>query len=488
MARVDLRVPPRLIESARAAQYSNREALGARSLERRITAKVRQRKEAQERANPLQSGRREGGVLEFRQAPLQRIWRRPRRAGEVNVGVAWLYSDISVNAQPVQGQATPADWSNGPPGNLEINESTSRQYGSSSSRSSTVSLTIKVGSGSGEKWQVITHNFDLGFSISGTVSESVEKILVPLSVDPSGRQLQGTFSRSGSYTNSFYYTIASTILPTGGDGLLYIFSMTQYSQSGSWNYSGSYAESFYLGPGIGVDPSEINKSNPSTVQTAQYVFYVTRSNVTRISAPLPLFVQKIVDRGKELIFEATELSGGFPELYLDNSFPPNLYAAPSVFQASLTGAMTNIGIYQDLFETGAARPAPFRSSSVSSASFERFAADGSILNLTPQQANASYAALTGVTGIPVLGYKRYSQSTTAMPATERGAFGVIPGASVTSAVTSAMRAGALDDELQHFPGADATNQAELTTMAIAYDYHGGTYCRDQLAALGITLP
>jgi hypothetical protein len=82
VGRVNLNLPPRLIESARAAQYANREALGGRTLADKIKAKIKARRAAVVRAQPLTPDRA-GGALEERDPLRWRIWRKRRPAGTV---------------------------------------------------------------------------------------------------------------------------------------------------------------------------------------------------------------------------------------------------------------------------------------------------------------------------------------------------------------------------------------------------------------------
>jgi hypothetical protein len=90
---------------------------------------------------------------------------------------------------------------------------------------------------------------------------------------------------------------------------------------------------------------------------------------------------------------------------------------------------------------------------------------------------------TGAGQIPIVGYRRDSVGY-ASPITERGVFGVIPGATVaTQPVTPTL----LEDELDQQPAANAVELGTDHQMLIAYDYHGGSYCRDQLSLLGINI-
>lgn len=78
--RVNISIPPRLIESARAAQYANREVLGGRTLSDRIKARIGARRAAVLRAQAMQPDRI-GGALELEPlGDVRRIWRKRRRA------------------------------------------------------------------------------------------------------------------------------------------------------------------------------------------------------------------------------------------------------------------------------------------------------------------------------------------------------------------------------------------------------------------------
>ena len=130
----------------------------------------------------------------------------------------------------------------------------------------------------------------------------------------------------------------------------------------------------------------------------------------------------------------------------------------------------------------------YRSADTSSVVYEGIAPDGTFNAVSPQQAKESYATYSGKPEIPVLGYRtERDPAVISAPTTEVGAFGIIPDASVTEPITSNMLAAGLDDELGQRPGPNAENQPEPVRMAVTYDYHGGTYCRDRLSQLGINL-
>jgi hypothetical protein len=90
--RVNLNVPPRLVESARAAQYANREVQSAAEQARRLRGRVQQRQEAAKRAQPqAQTADGRGGVFDaaaIKRAP--RIWRKRRPLTGYKYGAAYL--------------------------------------------------------------------------------------------------------------------------------------------------------------------------------------------------------------------------------------------------------------------------------------------------------------------------------------------------------------------------------------------------------------
>lgn len=78
-SRVTVRIPPELIESARAVQYANRRRLAARELEVEIIKTVKQRVDSAKRAEPLPDDL-VGGQLEFTKRKKRKIEVRRRRS------------------------------------------------------------------------------------------------------------------------------------------------------------------------------------------------------------------------------------------------------------------------------------------------------------------------------------------------------------------------------------------------------------------------
>ena len=397
--RVDLRVPPRLIESARAAQYANREVLGARSLERQIKAKVKQRQEASERANPLQSGQREGGVLEFQQAPLQRIWRRPRRRGEVDVAVGYVRGFY----QLVEGYPTIGAY--------------------------------RVFSADGSAYIDLQESFVTG-------NERIELGIIN------------------------EYSVLMTLPIGGGTGELlllrfFVRILMLNPQDDRHRYAVADLKSFIVGP----------------------------SSVKSINIGMPAFVDPLVTSSNNRVYNAvhgTQYGLGVRQYWTGE----NLAAAAQIMQSE--PHFSTSAIFYKL--TG------------------RLSLDGLATALEVQNL---FKEDTGRNLIPVLGSQGFFPATRffgggASTFLDRAAsapppvFGVIPGATVTDpwlisvwgnpATDEQPWPYTLEDELfapscnpvLPAPGLNTFGQED--TCLLAYDYHGGTYCRDQLAALGITLP
>jgi hypothetical protein len=88
MSNVRLKLPPKLIESARASQYANRERQGVRETE--VKLKKRAKRQAEEEVKKKQldkdkqpDGRRVGGQLEHEKREQYKIWTRRRKRGGV---------------------------------------------------------------------------------------------------------------------------------------------------------------------------------------------------------------------------------------------------------------------------------------------------------------------------------------------------------------------------------------------------------------------
>jgi hypothetical protein len=247
-----------------------------------------------------------------------------------------------------------------------------------------------------------------------------------------------------SLSSSLYTRLWYSIFPAGQSDLILVVTIAQYALTGF----------------LTDDRNQLYSDGTFSLQTTKQVsFLVTPSSVTQLTHAIPAFTQKQID--DELAAYAT-IQNRPPS----NVSSPNVFITPGFSQAP-------IAVYATGFE------------SASSASFEGFSQNGTYNAVSPQQAKTSYAAYSGNAEIPVLGYRRDDPSATSTTTTERGAFGIIPAASVTAPVTSEMLAADLVDQLYQLPGSNAENQPEPVGMIIAYDYHDGTYCRNQLSLLGI---
>lgn len=472
--RIDLNLPPRLIESARAAQYTNREVLGARALEQRIKAKARRRQEAAIRANPrlITPQQREGGQLEFQQAPLQRIWRRPRRReGAVDVGVSWYYQSSAV--EPVSSnRESSLGWSNGEvvqavvvgagsglfflEGENFVGRASTRTESSSSTASSKLNLVLKVGSGSGEVWKEARHALSFSYSQSRTSVDVYE--ILPYGLGTLGATL--TFSDTQVNTSSnFYYSFFSALYPVGDGKLLSIYAITQFAKTYSYRLN---PVTYPFGAGT---PFTVTGNTATSMGTTHFAFLASGSSVESVQVPLPASMQAMIEEHRLNLLQAQ----GIP-------FPN----APSV--AGSGNTFSGLGIWNGLVGETKHVVVPF--TGISSATFQN-----SIpfvdLESKLQQLNAEYTAVTGNSSIPILGYKRDSVGAST-PTTERGTFGIIVGAALPGP-TPQMLLNPLEDEVMYSLGPNAVIP-ETASMRVVYDYHGGTYCRDQLAALGVTLP
>jgi hypothetical protein len=456
-ARVNLNVPPRLIESARAAQYANREALGARTLADKIKAKAKARRDAALRAQPLPPDRA-GEAPEGRDPLRWRIWRKRRPFRPVDVGVAWLDIGYNYTKSPGTGSSTDSGWLGGlPPEYVSTNNTFTRstriQTGNGT-ESASLEFVITVGTGSGETWKQVRHSL----AFSGTYAFSSEWTYYLYEWEDGRRDILDKIRRAASNSSNFSARLWHALFPAGPSELILVVAIAQFSIDGSFYDDGMQSDD----PRVSDSGNFTSSPGNLTVQnTKQISFLITQSSVTELTHAIPSFIQKKINSVLALpVYQ-------WPEGNTDN---------PDIAISELLTSSTRVGTYQINFN------------SVSSAIYESIAPDGTFSAVSPQQAKTSYAAYSGNPEIPVLGYKRDDPSVASTPTTERGAFGIITGASVTAPVTPEMLAFGLEDELEQAPGASAANQPEPVRMVVSYDYHGGTYCRDRLELLGIDIP
>lgn len=201
--RVDLRVPPRLIETARAAQYANREALGARELERKIKGRAQRQVAAVKRADPIRNGL-EGGQLEFSRPEIYPIRTGRRKPNEIDAAVGLVRANLSYN------------------NHLEdpFPEATGGQ--SFSNESGTRSISLCIGSGNGLSWSpaIDAENWTLTIRYTGTY------VYTPAT--PTSGAAVGLQDISRVYTNSGFTTHLAQ-LPLNNNAMLIVAMKRSYS-------------------------------------------------------------------------------------------------------------------------------------------------------------------------------------------------------------------------------------------------------------------
>ncbi|MBU6250969.1 MAG: hypothetical protein KGO47_07385 [Cyanobacteria bacterium REEB417] len=427
-SRVNLNLPPWLIESARAAQYANREALGARSLEAQIKAKVKQRKEAEERAKPLQTRQREGGLLEFQREPTQRIWRRPRVRGEVDVGVG--LSRFSVRPGTIATRT-------------ENDYEDFRYYGTAN----------------GDKWSEKVPNFGIKTTVTN-LSGSAD----------------GGDASSDSLSKQ--YSTLEIVLPLGNKLLLILVITVHVTVQTVIRNNEVVAESSF---------TNVERYSARAITISDF-------SITDQSIAVPSFV-----------LDAAPPTGVYTDLHFD-PYP----SFRNVLGDYITGKVFGFGFIKY------ANWEPLKASSTLGrvyVSQEGFAT------------SSAYQALKSQLQIPFDQYlsqfKAYKNDEDPVPLnlvfegypfppffsglfyrldnlanTRIGTYGEDPDAQVLSDLQPRIPL-PTENEIYHTLG-ELTNlpssfyelaaSPEADRLLIAYDMHGGTYCRDQLAALGITLP
>ena len=407
-------------------------------------------------------------------------------AGAVDVGIGWFHIGRNYNVTDTF-EVSNSGWSNGNPylyfyeaqflffqpnnsfsPEAWVPESgpTSRTITTTQTSSATLEFIITVGSRSGEAWKQATYK--LNFSGTGSKSESETHLYDDNTLfGPYYKRYQTIYSGS----HNFLARIQYGLFPAGQSSILLVISIAQYKRN-NWFYDGGIAKAF-------DDPIPFGggQSRGTLVleNTKQISFLITASEVTELTHSLPAFMQK--DINSVLLADSTanpnEAQSVFFQAVSMNTANPAT-VKPSFSQAP-------IGVYQ-----GNA-PWSVPSERVSSVIFESIGSDGTLNTVSSQQAKSSYGEFSGNAEIPVLGYKRDEPSAPSTPRTESGLFGIITGASVTSPVTTEMLDAGLDDELELSPGPNAEDRPEPVKLIIAYDYHGGNYCVDQLRLLGINL-
>jgi hypothetical protein len=477
-ARVNLNVPSRLIESARAAQYANREALGGRTLADKIKAKARVRRDAALRAQPLPPDQA-GEAPEGRDPLKWRIWRKRRPFRPVDVGVAWLHigknytliANEIVDTETVIPYEHPEEGIIGP---WTVGDTYTNRKKTTRSASASLELVVTVGARSGERWKQFRHSLTFTLTSADTFEETWTKINGPNDIFGNPTNFIEKNDRSfGSGTSNFFLGLWWNMLPAGQSDMILVVSIAQYHRN-------------YAYERLGSGPLVFSPNNFTIQNTTHTCFLVTESDVVELTQPLPAFMQKKIDS------VPAEYAAGQTTYGYDILVYPLIPIRLAVPQPAIGVYQVNHPSPYVATELSLSQPAasPYRIvfNSVSSVVYESIAPDGTFGVVSAQQAKTSYAEYSGNPEIPVLGYKRDDPSAASTPKTERGVFGIITGASVTEPVTPEMLALGLEDELEQVPGPDAANQPEPVQMVAAYDYHGGSYCRDRLELLGIDVP
>jgi hypothetical protein len=409
-SRVNLRVPPQVVEDARAAQYANRETLAARDDARRAHRRAQQQVDAIRRVQP-DLGRQRGGQLEFERPPLQRLWR--RRGGRVlrpvDVGVAWLATDLDqgdflASIQSIHDEAIQ---------NNTCQLNTNNNY---------------IGSSDGSQWLVI-----------GDGSTYVDSI-----------------AQSPELFAQVAHFVEYTHLPLGDNAMIAIIEIARYE-------SQRVPDPFY-----GWQIYNLR----STLKTFFYVVAESSVQLIRSIAGQPGFMppQDQWYSGtlplNRFLFYRDEADG----LIKRRLLVPRIRKSFTIYDR-------NAYAWSHHGAAGYGTP--------TSASYDQFRLyPNSYTSITAEEAEAAYASYANGGTIPVLGYERQTVGGYS-PLTERGQFGVIPDALTTDPSTWAFTE--LERTLDRAPAALASTPGADNQILIAYDYHGGTFCRDSLAQLGITL-
>ena len=449
---VNINIPPRLIESARAAQYANREALDGRALVGKIKAKAmaKAQRAAAVQARPPLTAPVGGPLEESRKPDTWRIWRKRRVREAVNVGVGWLH--IAQNYTVISNDRTFVDsgWSNGSTqggpfwpfysfsdGNPGIWDgvNTMRTQSTDYSANASLELVVTVGTRSGETWRRARHTISFN-GLSNSFRQDDWTVIEGIGLS------EKVFVRT-TQTDNFDVRLWYGLFPAGGTSVILAVSIIQFNHA--------YSADGSISP---LPPESVTVQN-----TKQISFLITESEITEVTHPLPVYVQKDIDA------------------YLAQAFTASVPGYDVTVNPARTASVipSSIGMYQQ------------RGWWTTSAMFEGITQNGAFSSVSAQQAKSSYATFSGKAEIPVLRYKPNDPLAAGTPTTEEGYFGIIPGASVTSSVTSAMLAAELEDTTEQSPGLNAANQPEPVQFIVAYDYHGGSYCRDQLKRIGITL-
>lgn len=358
---------------------------------------------------------------------------------QVDVGVGWLASNNILSAP---------GYSNGISCSGSSNIAVNNIYGDGVTYFTTVrtcsgdevwtgacELRLHIGSGSAENW--ITDVFTLSWTATITKQGWREY----QTVDPPfvWSQIDGTLN--GSVDNDFdvwWFT-----LPAGGESIILLSAIVRYTTQFS---------SVYGWGGFNTVPVSYTETQTYLVENIT-TYLVTKEDVTRLPA----------------IAQLPTLFDNLIKAYVNTRFGATGFDQATIGQ---TWRGSSLGIN--------ATGLPGNARAFSSASF-LYHKNPSTFNA--EAALAEYQNATGAGQIPIAGYRRDSVGL-AVPHAEQGVFGVIPETTVT---TQPVTPTVLEDELDQQPAANAVALGTDHQMLIAYDYHGGSYCNDQLTQLGINL-
>lgn len=407
--RVNIRVPPRLIEAARESQYANREALGSREVERRVERRITEQVEVIRRARPGQD-REKGGQLEFGPGP--RAYQSKRRRYDerpVEVGVGFL-AERPDNRVPPQ--------------------TTSIQNGTGK---------YAIGSGDGLDW---------------IVESFTETTAPPSTPEPP------MISSPGTYVASYQYTLwlppDSIILPINNQIIVILYQAIVDVSATITRYVVDLEG--YVPPGTSFFAAGglftwIRGETTRSTRRQGTAYLVSKNKVERLNYP----------------------SGFVDTVYVPLAGHSNIGRIETMGVYRAPGDIVTSNIYTGLLS-------------------------GWVDGVTIEQATAAYGK-----EIPVLwaqsGYP-FDQSyfLNAAPINGQIKFGAVPGLTLAD-----LQAGAepQNDSLartyRHVVSENAAIPGSLFSvpqdyylsrnpLIIGYDYHGGTYCRDRLAELGVNLP
>ncbi len=379
-SRVNLRVPPRLIESARAAQYANRETFGARAAQDRMAKEVDRRVEAEQRDAPGRDPQR-GGLLDFekRRIPRPKLRNRWRPRWSVNTGFVYILS----------GQ---------PPGS---------PYGTWRNR-------IWVAPGNGSQWTLVLDELNSTFGFAWLpLSDGMAILFAHVGFPPAQPPQTVVTGYKVTFDNVSEIVVPESVAmkffkpayDPGYSPLLTDFYNVNYL--GSKFYGFGHTQAVGQAPFLSLD----NRASSAVYDGLS----LTVGEHLYAQDALSLYGSSIPVLG------ATRTSGLRSDVYL---------RTPDATDPALLGLATTFGIMDDLSLTSSQLPS------------------GHAVPITPR--TSPVVLSDTVERIPV----SYSLPVEPTPSD------IAPGGAV--------------------PGG-------LVNLLTTYDYHGGSYCQDRLADLGLAL-